>query len=225
MKKSSGIWISFLSIISVFLILTSSCKKNDDDTIKDTDGNVYHSVKIGSQEWMVENLKTTKYNDGTSIPLITDSLEWLNLITPGYCWYNNDAPAYSSTYGALYNWYAVNSGKLAPKGWHVPTDAEWTILTDFLGGLNVAGGKMKESGYKYWEIPNNGATNESGFTALPGGFRNIDFGQINTFGWYWTATDHNAYNAWGRILRNTSKGIVCDVGQNQMGRSIRCVRD
>ena len=108
--------------------------------VVDIDGNVYHTVTIGTQVWMVENLKTTKYNDGTAIPLVTDNTAWGALTTPGYCWYNNDSATYKNTYGALYNWYAVNTGKLAPTGWHVPTDSEWTVLTTYLGGQSVAGG-------------------------------------------------------------------------------------
>ena len=98
----------------------------------DADGNVYHTVTIGTQTWTVENLKTSKYNDGTKIPLVTDGTTWGNLTTPGYCWHNNDAATNKATYGALYNWYAVNTGKLAPSGWHVPTDAEWTTLENYL---------------------------------------------------------------------------------------------
>ena len=118
--------------------------------VTDDDGNVYHSVTIGTQVWMVENLKTTKYNDGTSIPLVTDATDWHNLLTPGYCWNNNDEATYKATYGALYNWYTVNTGNLCPTGWHVPGDAEWTTLTTYLGGEDVAGGKLKEVGITHW---------------------------------------------------------------------------
>ena len=108
--------------------------------VVDIDGNVYHTVTIGTQVWMVENLKTTRYNDGTAIPLVTDGTAWAALTTPGYCWYNNDSATYKNTYGALYNWYAVNTGKLAPTGWHVPTDSEWTVLTTYLGGESLQAG-------------------------------------------------------------------------------------
>jgi uncharacterized protein (TIGR02145 family) len=109
--------------------------------VTDKDGNVYHTVTIGTQTWMVENLKTTKYNDGTAIPFITDNSAWANLTTPGYCWYNNDSTTYKNMYGALYNWYAVSTGNLAPKGWHVATDAEWTTLQNYLitNGYNYDG--------------------------------------------------------------------------------------
>jgi len=137
----------------------------------DIDGNVYNTITIGTQIWMKENLKTTKYNDGSSIPLVTDNTAWINLSTPGYCWYNNDAATYKSAYGAMYNWYTVNTGKICPPNWHVPTDTQWETLITYLGGKIIAGGKMKETGTAHWTSPNIGATNETGFTALPGGYR------------------------------------------------------
>ena len=142
--------------------------------ISDIDGNEYETVKIGSQWWMAENLKTTRCNDGTLIPLVSNDSSWQNLLTPGYCWYNNDSIAYADPYGALYNYYSVadtNSSNICPIDWHVPSSAEWTTLTGFLGGTFVAGGKMKETGTAHWANPNTGATNESGFTGLPGGIR------------------------------------------------------
>ena len=138
--------------------------------ITDIDGNVYDTVVIGSQEWTVQNLKTTKLNDGTAIPEVTDNSAWAALTTPGRCAYNND-PANRTIYGELYNWYAVGIGNLAPAGWRVPTDADWTTLTTYLGGLTVAGGKLKESGTTHWHSPNTSGTNEVGFSALPGGCR------------------------------------------------------
>ncbi|MBA7544886.1 hypothetical protein ES705_37247 [subsurface metagenome] len=159
-------------------------------TVTDYEGNVYQTITIGSQEWMCENLKLTKYADGTAIPLVTNSTEWGNLTTPGYYWYNNDEPTYANTYGALYNWYTVEKGNLCPTGWHVPTDAEWTTLTDYLGGASVAGGKLKETGTAHWSYPNTGATNESGFTALPGGGRSLNgtFGYVGSSGGWWSST-------------------------------------
>ena len=160
--------------MGAFILLISSCSNNNivnpaptPLTATDIDGNVYHTVTIGTQIWMVENLKTTRYNDGSPIPFVTDSSSWSNLTTPGYCWYNNDTTN-KNTYGALYNWFAVNTGKLAPTGWHVPTDDEWTTLTTYLGGESIAGGKLKETGTTHWRTPNAGATNEIGFTASSG---------------------------------------------------------
>jgi len=181
-------------IMAIILILATSCEKKEDPsgTMTDRDGNVYTSVTIGTQTWMVENLKTTKYKDGTDIPLVTDDTEWANLNTPGYCWYNNDAATYKNSYGALYNWYAVSTGKLCPTGWHVPTDAEWTTLTTYLGGESVAGGKLKELGTTHWTTPNTGATNETGFAALPGGYIYYDgtFDFIGNIGGWWSATEY-----------------------------------
>lgn len=160
-------------------------------TVTDSDGNVYNTVTIGTQVWMAENLRTTKYKDNTAIPLVTDNTAWTNLSTPGYCWYNNDAATNKSTYGALYNWYTVNTGKLCPTGWHVPTDAEWSTLTTCLGGVGVAGGKLKEAGTSHWMSPNVGATNETGFTALPSGYRYAGgtFEYNGLGGWWWSSTE------------------------------------
>ena len=132
MKAIGRFWI-FKFVVSSFLILFSTGCKNDMSMITDVDGNSYHTVKIGTQTWMVENLKTTKFNDGSPIPLIRDSSTWKASLTPGYCFYKNDSAKNKSTYGALYNWNAVNTGRLAPKGWHVPTDAEWTVLINYVG--------------------------------------------------------------------------------------------
>ena len=175
MKIKNRIW--FCPLITV-LILIFSCTKEKDfifimnpwiayGSMTDKDGNTYKTIQIGTQTWMAENLKTTKYNDRTSIPLVTDATSWSNLSTPACCWQDN-VPARKVTYGVLYNWYTVNTGKLCPSGWHVPSDAEWNVLTDYLGGENIAGGKLKESGFKHWNKPNTGATNETHFSALSG---------------------------------------------------------
>ena len=169
-------------------------------TINDVDGNEYNTVKIGDQVWMVENLKVTKYNDGTDIPLVTDITDWGNLSTPGYCWYNNDQATYGNTYGALYNWHTVNTGLLCPTGWHVPSDAEWTTLTDFLGGASDAAIVLKDSTELFWPIADV-ATNETGFTALPAGYRfNGSFDNINIAGFWWSATENILGGAYGRFV-------------------------
>jgi len=199
----------------------------------DYDGNYYNTIKIGNQIWMAENLKTTKYNDGTAIPNVTDNTAWAALTTPAYCWYNNNEAAYKATYGALYNWYTVdvtsNGGKnVCPTGWHVPTDAEWTTLTTYLGGVDVAGGKLKETGTTHWTTPNTGATNETGFTALPGGYRHLDgtFNNIGDLGYWWSATEYSATLAWNRSLTyNYSNVIRSYLNYKKYGYSVRCVRD
>ena len=152
-------------------------------TLKDIEGNVYPAVIIGTQVWMAENLKTTKYNDGMAIPLVSDNNAWEALKTPGYCWYNNDAAANKNRFGALYNWYTVNTKKLCPAGWHVPNDKEWTTLRTYLGGEEIAGGKLKETGTTHWTSPNTDATNQTGFTALPGGGRRSN-GEFFGLGFY-----------------------------------------
>jgi uncharacterized protein (TIGR02145 family) len=205
--------------------------KNQAQTVTDIEGNVYQTVTIGAQVWMAENLKTIKFNDNTSIPLVTDNTEWGALATPGYCWYNNDAGSYKDTYGALYNWFAVNVGNLCPTNWHVPTDAEWTILTNFLGGEIVAGGKMKsigtiQEGTGLWQSPNAGATNESGFTARPGSARGISggFTGIGGYGFWWT-TSEIGNSAWLRELTYGRPEAIREADTKTKGLSIRCVRD
>jgi uncharacterized protein (TIGR02145 family) len=201
-------------------------------TVSDVDGNSYPTVIIGTQVWMAENLKTTKYNDGSIIPLVTDGAAWTALSTPGYCFYNNDAPTYKAIYGTLYNCYALdavsNGGKnVCPTGWHVPSDAEWTILTDYLGGESVAGAKIKEAGTSHWYSPNTGATNESGFTALPGGFRNINgiFNLLGYYGNWWTSTQFNTVNNWVRTITWNSLSVSKPYNDKRDGFSVRCLKD
>jgi len=233
MKKLTKIWIYSLAIMGVFLLLTSSCKKADDNnnpaTVTDIDGNVYHTVTIGTQVWLAENLKTTKFNDGSSIPLLTKNAARTDLTTPEYWWYNNDSATYDNPYGKLYNWYAVNDGRdLCPTGWHVPTDAEWTTLTDYLGGLTVAGGKLKETGFIHWSNGNVGATNESGFTALPGGDRDINgsFNRIGLNGRWWSSSMYGSTGkAWYREMGGNHAGVIQANSSPDDGYSVRCIGD
>jgi uncharacterized protein (TIGR02145 family) len=195
--------------------------------VKDYDGNLYTTIKIGDLVWMGENLKTTHYKDGEVITNVTDDTEWSGLSTPGYCWYNNDASIYGATYGALYNWYAVNTGKICPTGWHVPSDVEWTKLTTYLGGESAAGGKLKETGFTHWLNPNLGATNESSFTALPGAYRHLNgtFANIGKNGDWWLATEYDATTALGRYLYYDVSGADGYNLNKKYGFSVRCVRD
>ena len=231
MRNKNKIWISTLIIMGVILLFTNGCTKTDEKTtaVTDIDGNSYDTVIIGTQVWMVENLKTTKYNDGTSIPLVTADATWANLTTPGYCFYNNDAAANKATYGALYNWYTVNTGKLCPTGWHVPADAEWTTLTNFLGGENAAGGKLKETGTTHWVTPNSGATNSSGFTALPAGYRQEagSFSNINDDDFWWSTTTSTSQitKAWSRGVNYNYPYVYNDFYLKYFGYSVRCLRD
>jgi uncharacterized protein (TIGR02145 family) len=196
--------------------------------VTDIDGNVYQTVTIGAQVWMKENLKTTKYNDGTSIPNVTDNTDWAALTTPGYCWYNNDAATFKDTYGALYNWFTVSTGNLCPTGWHVPSNDEWTTLTTYLGGESVAGGKLKATGTTNWLTPNTGASNTSGFTGLPGGFRNFGdgvFQELRTYGAIWTSSQSSAAEAIHKGLRYQYQNSYTYTDLKTLGESVRCIQN
>jgi len=208
-------------------------------TISDINGNSYKTIIIGPQTWMAENLRATRYNDGTDIPKVTDLAKWVNLTTPGYCWYLNEESGYKNIYGGLYNWHAVNTGKLCPAGWHVPADEEWEALVSYLGGEDVAGGKLKESGNSHW-IPTNAgitATNASGFTALPGGTHwgvKTDplsyYSQLGYLGEYWSRSECNdpGFGFYGAYTRSVSfASESCDRGAytRPQGLSVRCIRD
>jgi len=242
--------VCLLAILNGFLFFTSSCKKDDDDnpsnmtngktlavfntkltygTMTDQDGNTYKTIKIGTQIWMAENLRTTKYNDGTAITLVTNNTLWGKLNTEAYCNYNNTTNTDTiATYGRLYNWYAVNTGKIAPKGWHVPTDSEWTNLTTFLGSDSLVGVKLKETGIKHWRTPNNTcADNSSGFTAIPGGFHH-NYGAFINIGYYgnwWSTTEVDTGYAWIRVMGFSSSSVFRDGGSKHTGFSLRCLRD
>jgi len=222
------IYKSFLTGFLILPIFLTSCEKDPvQGTVTDIEGNIYKTIKIGDQWWMAENLQTGQYRNGTVIPLVTDNSAWSNLTTPGYCWYENEKSTYGLTYGALYNWYTVETGNLCPTGWHVPTVAEWIVLTNFLGGLNVAGGKLKESGTTHWTSPNVGATNKVGFKALPGGNRSINgpFGDILTHAYWWTANDYDVTRAWARSAFYNNVIIDLNYFHKRNGFTVRCVKD
>jgi uncharacterized protein (TIGR02145 family) len=206
--------------------------------IKDIDGNSYRTVKIGNQIWMAEDLKTTRYNDSTLIPYVAESGEWVTLNSPAYCYFNNDS-TYRNPYGALYNFYAVNTGKLCPSGWHVPSDEEWIIMEMKLG-MNTEqaydvgwrgtteGGKLKEAGTSHWLEPNTGATNESGFTALPSGLRDNYIGTfyyVSSYGHYWTSTATTETEAWDRDVVYENAQIFRYANSKKYGFTVRCVMD
>jgi uncharacterized protein (TIGR02145 family) len=218
-----------LALLCVLLLFTISCKKSvipPQETVTDADGNVYHSVTIGGQEWLMENLKTTKYNNGDPIPNVSDATAWKNLTGGAYCNHNND-PGFSTTYGRLYNWYAVSDSRnISPTGWHVASDAEWTTLVTYLGGITLAGGKLKEQGIGHWPNPNIGASNSSGFTALPGGYRD-DFGLFNTIagGFWWSSTPYGVGGAWSvNMSFGTTSVVRTDAGRGY-GYAVRCIKD
>ncbi len=192
-------------------------------TVNDYDGNVYKTVQIGTQTWMAENLRTETYNQGTAIPFVTDRTKWAALATSGYCWYNSS----SDFYGALYNWHAVDTGLLCPVGWHVPTDTEWTILTDYLGGETLAGIKLKEPETLHWSSLNSNTTNESGFTALPGGYRNYQgiFANIRQMGYWWSSTKDGSSYAVYRALAGNYSNVDKNISFIKSGFSVRCLKD
>jgi len=243
MKMKTKIRIFPLAIMGVFLILASSCYKpvnmnlNSNpginptptpDRVTDIDGNVYHTVTIGSQVWMKENLRVTHYSNGDLIWNVTQSSKWIILKTSAYCNYANNPNIYFS-YGRLYNWYAVHDPRnIAPNGWHVATDDEWTTLSNYLGGNDTAGGQLKEAGDAYWPSPNTGATNSSGFTALPTGYRTND-GSYTAWGYvtfWWTSTPTNdSLSGWYRNVGYNYDSIGHGTIEKYYGFSIRCVMD
>jgi uncharacterized protein (TIGR02145 family) len=194
-------------------------------TVTDFDGNVYNVVSIGSQCWMKENLKTTHYRNGTGIVNFSSSNQWSNATFGSYTEYNSSS-GYGQIYGKLYNFLAVaNPAGLCPTGWHVPTDAEWTTLENSLGGSSIAGGKMKEIGTTYWSSPNAGASNSSGFSGLPGGYRD-DFGQYvgeGYNGYWWSSTQ--IPSCYFRYLNWLAPNVNRSGNNELFGYSVRCVRD
>jgi len=220
MKKLSLI----LSAAVLTAMMLSSCEK---DAPKEV---TFEEVTIGTQVWMTKNLIVDTFRNGDPIPEAYTNEEWKKAGEngqPAWCSYDNDfVNVYIS--GKLYNWYAVNDPRgLAPDGWHVPTDAEWTKLTDFLGGTDVAGGKMKTTDTLYWRSPNTAATNESGFSGLPGGLRNVigAFFNIGTSGYWWSSTEFNTSNAWYRYLNYGNGSVNRHFTNKGKGFSVRCLRD
>jgi len=230
LKHVTKFWFFSFLALGFLALLATHCNKEDEyviNTVTDIDGNVYHTVAIGTQVWMVENLKTTRYNDGADIPLVTDDTAWSTLTTPGYCWLENDSLNNKPAYGALYNWYAVNTGKLCPAGWHVPTDSDWSTLTTYLGGESVAGGKLKETGSAHWLFPYPGTDNSSGFAARPGGSRIGDgtFTTAGIAGNWWTSTDYDNSYAWYRNMGGYSNSVSRSSFFKENGFSVRCMKD
>ena len=201
------------------------------DGVTDSDGNEYPSVIIDDQEWMAENLRTTTYADGTPIPHVEDGNEWLNLSTPAFSWYDNDE-GHAEPYGALYNWFAVETGELCPEGWRVASDDDWSQLVDALGGPMEAGGKLKdtgtvEAGDGFWDDPNEGATNATGFSSVPGGYRseNAAFAQMGNLGRWWSADESAETMAWARLMHAYFEGVERLEGRKTEGFAVRCLKE
>ncbi|MGM0505333.1 MAG: FISUMP domain-containing protein [Bacteroidota bacterium] len=235
--KHNFLTILMIALASTLLIF-SACEKDEDDStptiedgpgdpVTDIDGNTYQTVWIGGQNWMAENLKTITYNDGTPIDLITDNANWESDTIGAYCWYDNDEAHYAETYGALYNWYVVNTGNLCPDGWHVPTEEEWLTLEGYIvsdGHLNNEGTTLKAT---YGWNENGNGTNDYGFTALPGGCRYSQghFYGSGEIGRWWTATEFGTDDAHSRGLSADENKVGKYAYINQLGFSVRCVRD
>mgnify|MGYP000112010259 CR=1 FL=1 len=236
MKNKKNLLLSLFGIFALLLFF-SSCKKDDNNnqtptptypsTVTDIDGNVYHTIKIGNQVWLKENLKVTKYRNGDPIENVTSDAEWSTKNTGAYCNYENEA-SNGNTYGKLYNWYALNDSRnIAPAGWHVPSESEWKTMIDYLGGESQAGGKLKENSLNYWSTPNYLATNSSGFTALPGGGRNQDgiFNSKGLNGIFWTSSEYDNTFAWLRILSYDKADINKNEYYKKWGASVRLIKD
>lgn len=199
-------------------------KKN---SIMDVDSNFYNIVQIGEQVWLAEDLKTTRFNDGELIPLVPGHSVWVGISTPAYCWYGNDSVKFSFPRGKLYNWYAVSTGKICPIGWHVPSNQEWTALSRFLGGDSIAGGKLKTPGTIFWRIPNKGATNSTGFSSFPGGYRNGSgiflYGTI--FNNWWSSDEITSEAASGWYVYHAETVLYHQITLKMFGYSVRCIKN
>jgi uncharacterized protein (TIGR02145 family) len=197
-------------------------------TISDVYGNVYRYLELcDGKEWMIENLNVSHYSNGDEIPQVQDPEEWANLKTGAWCYYLNDS-SYGVVYGKLYNWYAINDPRgLAPEGWRISSKKDWVLLTECLGGDNVAGGKLKEIGSSHWMSPNVGAVNTSGFSALPAGGRSSkgEFTLVDNLGVYWTSDSHDELQAWIRHLSYSNTFVVEFYNDKRNGFSVRCVRE
>ncbi len=212
--------------------------QNQPTTVTDIDGNVYKTVQIGNQLWMAENLRTTKFSNGKPIPKTNDKANWKGLMSGGACFYD-DQSSNGKIDGALYNWYAVRAQKICPTGWHVPSDAEWDTLAVALGGTKIGatrreeiellevGGKLKSTDTTFWQNPNTGATNESGFSALPGGYRTSGgvYEQKGSSGYWWSSSISNSYGSFCRFMKYNSASLNKINLSKTYGFSIRCLKN
>jgi uncharacterized protein (TIGR02145 family) len=228
--EKTRIYFNLFTVVVLFFLF--GCSKSDNSTpiqygsVSDLEGNSYKTVIIGSQEWMAENLRSEKLNNGTAIPLVTDNSTWANTTAPAYSFYSNDSVSYKNNYGVLYNWYTVQTGKLCPTGWHVPSDAEFTTLKTTLGVDSIAGGMLKFN-LGFWLSPNTYGTNSTGFTALPGGYRNYN-GSFNSSSGYlaafWSKTEEGSYARYIYLTYNSGT-IGRNHADKEYGLSVRCLKD
>jgi len=229
MKKVNRFWL-FPLLFGAGILFTNSCEKDaESDAVTDSDGNVYKTVSIGTQTWLAENLKTTRYQNGDLIGT-TDpvTLDITNETSPKYQWYYGVNESNADTYGRLYTWYAAtDSRNICPDGWHLPSDSEWITLTTFLGGDSIAAGKLKETATTHWQSPNTAATNEMNFNALPGGYRNQngENSGIENYGYWWSSTENSMISAWNRSMSYGSSKLSSNACFERNGLSVRCVKD
>lgn len=227
---------SYKAIVTIFILTIAlySCEaenefvtpNNFEQTVKDIDGNEYSTISIYNQVWFAENLKTTRLNDSTPISELNTLPDLTKTEEPYFCLYNNDN-VNKTHYGYLYNWYAVNTNKLCPKGWHVPSEDDWKELTDSLGGTTVAGGKLKQRGTDFWKDANTDATNSYSFSALPGGYRNLSgtYKYLGERGFWWSSTANDSISSWYHSIYYYSGQIYNNNFANNMGFSVRCIKD
>jgi uncharacterized protein (TIGR02145 family) len=228
-KRMEKKFVTVLNFLLAVILIIAGCTKEEKppDPVADMEGNSYKTVKIGTQIWMAENLKSTKYNDGTEIALVPLAKAWNDVLTGAYCWYNNDDAQYRDVYGALYNGYTVMQGKLCPSGWHIPSREEWQLLRDFLGDTTKAGGKLKESGTDHWLSPNKGADNSTGFNALGAGIRYFEgtFSSSQSFSGIWSSTESSQSNLWSTSLYYGDASLGINLRSRKYGFSVRCLKD
>lgn len=254
MRNPKAIPVVLFTLFLALLVIQVSCKKDDKEentnqdpaipdgpcpgTITDIDGNTYNTVQIGTLCWMKENLKTTTYRNGTPIPNVTDDNAWSNLTTGAYAWYDNDI-SWKNLYGALYIYYAtVDTNGLCPTGWHVPTNDEWTALTDFIGGTgsphgnelkscrqvdSPQGGGCNTTEHPRWSESNENGTDDYGFSGLSGSYRNNH--GMGTNGVWWSSSEKSPYSAWFRSLKYGSGDVTVGTTGKRGGMSVRCLRD
>jgi uncharacterized protein (TIGR02145 family) len=243
LKKSKGFNFYKLAVLSLVCLVAASCHTIEEPvtggTVTDIDGNVYQTVTIAGQTWMIDNLRTTRYNDGTAIPLVTDSASWSTLKTQGFCWYNNDeASAKAKNYGALYNWYAVDSYKLAPSGWHIPTADEWATLEANVSKYYYRSGSLSKilASTVGWETTTSSSTigsdltknNSSGFNGIPGGMRadsTAFFKSGKEQGIWWCSNSYDTEKAWSWSLVYNLTTVERAAKSMESGFSVRCIKD
>lgn len=226
--------ITGFTIICIVITLFNGCVIDTDwfGSVKDVDGNRYSTQKIGNQTWMTSDLRTTRFTDGTSIPVVEDSIEWIETTKPAFCWYDNNI-GNKNIYGGLYNFYvfdtAFNGGKkLCPAGWHVPTLDDWEILIEFMGGYKVAGSKLKDLDFYFDPASVSDISNSEGFSAIPGGYRSGDgtFDKIDKWSCYWTSTEYSPTSGYAMVISDNSTAITKNEKiSKKLGSSVRCVKD